>query len=109
MSYYLYTLKGNGMVDYDTELRFEMAKAKVEQLELVIIRFRANNGEKDRSRLSTCVTKILRALRKQGAIQFFVPAKGFDDNTTEAQFLINKYGEVNEEAEEGFEYFYIKI
>ena len=49
--------------------------------------------EKENSRLNGCVIKVLRTLKKESVIQFYVNREGFVAASTEASFLLNKYGE----------------
>ena len=109
MNYTEYEITGNCLIELDTELRFEAAKAKVEKSELIALKLKNRESEKEQKRMLSCVSIILRSLRKQSAIQFFVTPQGFADNTMEAQFLINKYGAINEGLNSSFSFIFVKF
>ena len=109
MNYGEYEITGNCLIELDTELRFEAAKAKVEKSELIALKIKNRESEKEQKRILSCVCIILRSLKKQSAIQFFVTPQGFLDNTMESQFLINKYGALNEGLDPAFSYIYVKL
>ena len=82
-------IQGNNQVTMDTELRYVIASAKVDGVEL--IRFDINEQAEDIDRLYGCVIKVLRSMRKDRAFQFFLPIINMSERETETQFLLNKY------------------
>ena len=88
-----YELIGNCRSELNTEMRFLFASAKVDGDEIVKLVIPKVDDEKEISRIKGCVIKVLRTLKKEGIIQFYVNNEGFSVNSTEASFLLNKYGE----------------
>ena len=88
-----YILTGNGQSELNTEIRFMIASAKVDNTTLVRFVFSSDPASGDDGKIKTCIVRVLRALKKEGTIEFFVTRAGFDEEITEAVFLINKYGE----------------
>ena len=80
-----------------TELRFDIASARASGCELVRLELVAEDAKK-RSRLSTSVIVRLRALKKEGVVQFFATERDFKDDSTEAVYLLNKYPEIEADS-----------
>ena len=91
--YSVFTLSGNNTVELDTEIKFNIAAARVDGVELVRLSIASIDDERECDRLRSCATKVLRALRREGAIQFFVENSSLSDGSTESMFLFNKYGD----------------
>lgn len=85
-----FELTGKSRSELNTELRFIFAGARVDREELVRLEI---PHSKDSERISGCVIKILRTLRKEECVQFYVNEDGFASGTTESIFLLNKYGQ----------------
>lgn len=104
-----FNLIGQSRIELNTELRFLFASAKVDGAELVRLDLPLCANEKDAARVSGCVIKVLRMLKKDGIIDFYVNKEGFLANSTEASFLLNKFGEfINDTAFSGMSIF-VKI
>lgn len=88
-----FELTGNCRNELNTEMRFLFASAKVDGEELVRLILPITDDEKENSRINGCVIKVLRTLKKENVIQFYVNKEGFTAASTEASFLLNKYGE----------------
>ncbi len=80
-----------------TELRFNIAAARAEKVELLMLEL-ATEDERSRRRRYTSVLFRLRQLKRDGTVQFFATEEDFADNTTEADYLLNKYPELAEVA-----------
>ena len=80
-----------------TELRFNIAAARAEKVELLMLEL-ATEDERSRRRRYTSVLFRLRQLKREGTVQFFATEDDFADNTTEADYLLNKYPELAEVA-----------
>ena len=50
-------------------------------------------SEKDNSRINGCLIKVLRTLKKENVVEFYVNKESFGVNSTEAIFLMNKFGD----------------
>ena len=80
-----------------TELRFDLASARALGFELV--RFvPASEDSKVRARLRTSIIVRLRTLKKEGVVQFFASEKDFEEESTAAVYLLNKYPELEADA-----------
>ena len=88
-----FKLVGQSQFELNTELRFIFASAKVEGRELLRLDMPLCDSEKESARIGGCVIKVLRTLKKDGIIAFYVNKDGFSAGSTEAIFLLNKYGE----------------
>ena len=84
---------GRSRSELNTELRFIFASAKVDDLELLRLDLPFFGDEKETSRINGCVIKVLRTLKKEGVIEFYVNKDGFGLNSTESIFLQNKFGQ----------------
>ena len=88
-----FELTGNCRNELDTEMRFLFASAKVDGEELIRLILPVTEDEKENSRINGCAIKVLRTLKKESVIQFYVNKESFAAASTEASFLLNKYGE----------------
>ena len=88
-----------------TELMFEIAGARADGCDLVRV-----DLENKFDKLCSGVVKILKGMKQKGLIQFFATEESFDEGSTEASFLANKYNDLlNTEREEGTIFIYIKM
>ena len=88
-----FKLVGQNRSELNTEMRFLFASAKVDGLELLRLDLPITDVEKENARINSCVIKVLRSLKKEGIIEFYVNREGFSVNSTESIFLQNKYGD----------------
>ena len=87
-----FKLDGNCRSELNTEMRFLFAGAKVDGIELVRLDIPLTDSEKENGRINGCVIKVLRTLKKDNVIQFYVNKESFAAASTEASFILNKYG-----------------
>ena len=80
-----------------TELRFNIAAARAEKIELILFEL-ATEDDRSRRRRYTSVLFRLRQLKREGTIGFFAAETDFVDGTTEADYLLNKYPAIAEIA-----------
>ena len=102
-------LTGTCRLELNTELRFLFASARVQGNELVKILLPTTAEEKENARINGCVIKVLRTLKKENVIQFYVNREGFLANSTEAIFLLNKYGDFISDSADDTAAIYVKI
>lgn len=88
-----FSLTGNCRNELNIEMRFLIASAKVDGEELIRMVLPLTENEKENLRINGCVIKVLRTLKKENVIQFYVNKESFAAASTEASFLLNKYGE----------------
>ena len=80
-----------------TEIRFDIASAR--SLGFEILRFEpVAEDVKTLDKLRASVVLRLRALKKEGVIQFFASEHDFKNDSTEAVYLLNKYPELAVDA-----------
>ena len=103
-----FNLNGTCRYELNTEMRFLFASAKVDGCEIVKIVFPECENEKENERIRGCIIKVLRTLKKEKIIQFYVNKEGFAQNSTEASFLTNKYNEYLDQSSDQ-ESIYVKI
>lgn len=104
-----YKLLGNCRSELNTEIRFLFASARVDGEELVRLDIPLCENEKEDTRINGCVIKVLRTLKKEGVIQFYVNKESFAAGSTEASFLLNKYGEFILDGGRESAYIYVKL
>lgn len=103
-----YVLSGECQADLNTEIRYLLAAARVDGLDLVRLDFPKGDSEKDSSRIACCVIKVMRAVKRDGCIQFYVNKEGFAQGSTEASYLMNKFSTYID-FDEGDNYLYIRL
>ena len=93
MLYAEHKLQSNKIDDLDTEIRFAVASVKADGCRLLKLYFEKHELEKDDKKMSASIKKILRVMIDGSLIYFYLNKRGCEKNTTEYQFLINKYPE----------------
>ena len=104
-----YALVGNCRSELNTEMRFLFASARVDGDELVRLELPLGDNEKENGRISGSVIKVLRTLKKESVIQFYVNKEGFAAASMEASFLLNKYRDFIAEGVNEPAYIYVKL
>ena len=104
-----FELNGKNRSELNTEMRFLFAGAKVDREELVRIILPHDENEKENARINGCVIKVLRVLKKENVIQFYVNSDSFSAGSTEASFLLNKYGDFVSDGVDNPSYVYVKL
>ncbi len=80
--------------DMTTEVLFKVANARA--ADMSVIRFDIKSAEQQKTgRICGFLSRILRSMKKRGAIQFFVTKDGLARSTTEAQYILNVFPEVS--------------
>lgn len=82
-------LAGTCYAELNTEIRFCVAEARACNIELLC--FILPNGD-SASRILNCVSRVLRAMTRSELVQFFISDTELSEGSTEAEFLVNKYG-----------------
>lgn len=77
----------------ETELRFDIASAKADGVELIELEVSLTHDDEVDKRILNFITRILGVMRREGLIQFYATPRGFADGAKEAEFLKNKYPE----------------
>jgi hypothetical protein len=90
-------------------MRFLFASARFDGEEMIRLDLPFGDDEKENGRISGSVMKVLRTLKKEGVIQFYVNKAGFQQSSTEASFLMNKYGSFIADGAQNPYYIYVKL
>ena len=104
-----YDLMGNCRSELNTEMRFLFAGARVDGVELVRLHLPFGDDEKENGRISGSVIKVLRTLKKESVIQFYVNRESFAASSMEASFLLNKYKDFIADGNNDPAYIFIKL
>lgn len=97
MKYTEYIFQNQSLDDLKTEALFEIATERAKGSEL--IKFMLT--EPDESALlkqKNGMKRFMKSLKEKGILQFYAFSEAFDENSTEAMFLRNKYPEIFSEA-----------
>ena len=86
MVYCDFILEGSTLKDLNTEIRYDLATARVDGKELVC--FSSKNEDADAFGLAL---RVLRGLKREGSLQFFVLHKALSQQAQEAAYIMNKY------------------
>ena len=86
-------LTGTCLSELDTEIRFNIANARQDEVELIRLSLAVAPSDTDAKRISNCVIKIIRSMMKVDLIEFFINEDDINSSSTEAEFLLNKYSE----------------
>ena len=105
MNIYIHTVASRLYVDAETETVFIIAVARADGASCVKFRF-----DEESERVVPAVRKALRALKRRGSIQMLAGREDFDEMTTEAEFLLNKFPEIEGElALDASKFLYAKL
>ncbi len=94
-----------------TEIFFKVASARASGFSVVRFDIKKCDDEQAELRALKFLARILRGMKKRGAVQFFVMKDGFLRSSTEAQYILNVYPEVADAIpeDEGTKYIFVKI
>ena len=92
MNIYIHTMASRLYREAETETVFIIAVARADGASCVKFTF-----SEDSERVEPAVRKALRALKRRGSIQMLAGREDFDEMTTEAEFLLNKFPEIDGE------------
>ena len=112
MRYKEIDIKSNTKEELNTEIMLEIALARSDKIELLKLNLACINEDTfdEANKLNGSLVKLLKKMKEDSRIQFFANSRSFELNTTESEFLINKYPEIflNKEINNGGVY-YIKL
>ncbi len=91
MIFNIINLASDRPVDIDTEIKFSIAIARAEKIEL--LRFDLERNGEDFLKSFNAALKVLKKMKNNGQIQFIATPFAFSNSDREAEFLINKYPE----------------
>ena len=90
MLFLSFNLHGSCKRDFNTEIRYVIASAKVDGADFVCLSIPRTDDEPENKRLFTCLIKVLGTMKREGSVQFFVTDGDILRMTTEAQYIMNK-------------------
>ena len=94
-------LEGSSQRELDTEIKFNIAAARADGAELIAL-----TAEGD---ALPAAQRVLRLLKREGTIQFFVMCSALSEEKRESEFLLNKYGEYISEGSSDANKVYVRI
>ena len=112
MRYKEITLVSEGKESIETEVMYEIAAARADNIELIKLTIPTEATEQQGMNKSTAtVIRRLKIMKQGGYIQFYAGKNDFAVMSTPAHFLINKYSEHFAEmsSDEIFDYLYVKL
>ena len=86
-------LNGKSRKQLDTEIKYTVAAARADGFEVVRLDIDAPKDSPDARRLSVCTQQVLRTMKREGRVQFFIPFSELEGDSTEAEYLKNKYSD----------------
>lgn len=99
MKYSDYEIKEKNKNEIKTELMFAVASARVDGTDVLKLTFTHTGGEELDKKAINAATKLVKELKKNGTIDFYVTKDAFSRSTTESIYLINKFPELSNEIE----------
>ncbi|MBQ8689137.1 MAG: hypothetical protein IJ515_02100 [Clostridia bacterium] len=90
MKYTDFVLSKGTQATVETEILYNVASARVNQFEILKLLPSAGDGE----RALTAAVKVLKGLKRQGRIRLFILSENLFSDTTEAEYLRNKYPDI---------------
>ncbi len=87
-----YKLTSDSQNSLNTEIRYTVASAKADGIELLNLVVATSNNEDESARIFQATIKVLKAMKRDESIQFYHKSESIGSDTTEASFLLNKYG-----------------
>ncbi len=103
-----FMLNGDCFASLNTEIRFLVASARVDNAELMEIYLKKTEDSNDR-RILSCICKVLKGMMRSSDIQFYVIDKSLDSSETEAAFLRNKYQKYLSNINDSILSIYVKL
>lgn len=105
MKIYSYDVQSDSVDQMFTELRYVIATARANSNELIALNIDPQNEGKE----SLMIVKVLKALKREGKIDFFADKESFERNSREASYLVNKFSDITEFIKNENFYFVVKI
>ena len=86
-----YAIEGTTKTELDTEVKFVIATSKYDKVDLLKFSIDITNEENESARIASVLTKVLSNLKKNGIIKFYVKSEDILCDSTEANYLRNKF------------------
>ena len=87
-----------------TELMFFIASAKSLGYELIRLNIEATGDERKDAARSRSLARLLASVKRGGFIELYIKAEALSDDSTEAEYLRNKYPEITAERDSSSSY-----
>ena len=88
-----YVLSAEKYSDIEIEMKFEIAKARVDGIQIIAFLLPIDDNEPDFTAVNNSVTKILRILSKNKKIEFYLNETELENDGTRQYFLKNKFSD----------------
>ena len=109
MIFETFELEGTNQKELNTELRFSVASARADGRELIKLMAKAPLEPREEDRLRSCILRVLRTMRNDNVFQFFLFDGELSTESTESEYLKNKYSEFLTDSETGYVSVYLKL
>ena len=110
MSIYIKTIKYEKLSQMNREGLFEIATARAGGFKVARFDIDIDKEIPERTqKLLKTLARILRGAKKRSAIQFFVTEDGFLNSTTESNYLLNVYPEIEEHIPTDRGFIFVKL
>ena len=90
MRYDTFTLTSSNQSIAETEILYSIASARANQMDFLKLILNLDQGEK----IATNTTRVLKSLKKQGRIELYISSDELGGDSTEAEYLRNKFPEI---------------
>ena len=90
-----YVLESTSKKDIDAEIRFLIATAKYDKIDLLNLSIAKQSSKDELNRILYSVTKVLAGLKKSGEIAFFLKSDQMDEDSREVNYLKNKFSSID--------------
>ena len=97
MKYTTFAITSSNQSIEETEILFSIASARANHIDFLKLILDLEQGEK----IALNATKVLKSLKKQGRIELFINSDELSGDSTEAEYLRNKFPEICDIRNEG--------
>ena len=109
MIYSSLELTGSKLSEIDTEIRFFVASERASGAEIVRIYKSTTVSHDDDIKFTAIILRVLRSMKRSGAVSAFAAHSQFASGDTEAEYLMNKYSKLLEIEKDGENSVYVEI
>ena len=109
MSLQKINIKYEKLKDLTTEVLFHVADARASGFLALRFDISLALGKDKAERTVKYIARILRGMKKRGAIQFFVTEEGFLRSSTEAKYLLNVMPQIEHDLPESKDYSFVFV
>ncbi len=104
-----FILRGTTRPELDTEVKFNIATARVDGAELLRFAMPRTADSREDGKIIATLTKLLKGIARNGDIQFFALNPEIESSSLEGAFLLNKYNDFILPDNDSYTYVYVKM